>query len=66
MAADLEDPHPDRLRIRLGQVAVIEMWGDFRCGFCSAGPEPGGPPPRGWHAIARLNSRTHSEMSFSL
>ncbi len=31
MAADLEDPHPDRVRIRVGRVAVIEMWGDFKC-----------------------------------
>ena len=66
MAADLEDPHPDRVRIRVGRVAVIEMWGDFTCGFCGTGPAPGGPAPQGWHAVARLNPQTHSEISFSL
>jgi hypothetical protein len=66
MATVLEDPHPDRVRIRVGRVAVIEMWGDFTCGLCGTGPAPGGSPPQGWHAITRLNPKTHSEISFSL
>ncbi len=66
MAVALEDPHPDRVRIRVGRVATIEMWGDFTCQFCGRGPAPGGPAPQGWHAIARLNARTHGEISFSL
>jgi hypothetical protein len=66
MAADLEDPHPDRVRIRVGRVAVIEMWGDFKCGSCGTGPAPGAPPPQGWHAVLRLNPQTHSEISLSL
>ena len=43
MAVALEDPHPDRVRIRLGRDA-IEMWGDFTCGLCGTGPAPGGDP----------------------
>jgi len=66
MAIALKDPHPDRVRIRQGRVAVIEMWGDFTCTLCGKGPAPGGPPPQGWHAITRLDRRTHSEISFSI
>lgn len=28
----LQDARPDRIRIRLGNVDVIELWGHFRCG----------------------------------
>lgn len=66
MAAALEDPHPDRVKIRVGRVAVIEMWGDLKCGLCGTGPAPGGPPPQGWYAVTRLNPQTHSEISFSI
>jgi hypothetical protein len=66
MATVLEDPHPDRVRIRVGRVAVIERWGDFTCGLCGSGPAPGGSPPQGWHAITRINPQTHREISFSL
>jgi len=66
MAIALEDPHPDRVRIRQGRVAVIEMWGNFTCALCGTGPAPGGAQPQGWHAITRLNPRTHREISFSI
>jgi len=66
MAIALKDPHPDRIRIRQGRFAIIEMWGDFTCTLCHRGPPPGGPPPQSSHAITRLDPRTHREISFSI
>jgi hypothetical protein len=64
MAMSLHDPHPQRVRIRLGRVDTIEIWGRFRCDLCSR--PAGAPPPRGTHASVRLNSRTHRTIVFGL
>src|SRR4029079_12933377 len=60
----LGDPHPQHLRIRLGNVYVIEEWGDFTCLLCSY--PPGGSAPKGTHAILRVNPQTRKEISFAL
>src|SRR3954471_13452560 len=47
-AVQLGDAHPDRVRIRLGRVAVIEVWGDFVCDCGNS--RPGSKPMHGFHA----------------
>jgi hypothetical protein len=64
MALGLHDPHPRRVRIRLGRVDVIEMWGRFLCDKCSR--PPGVRAQRGAHAEARFESRTHRPTEFGL
>jgi hypothetical protein len=62
--SSLKDPHPRRLRIRLGRVYVVELWGRFVCVACSR--PLGGSSPRGTHATLKVNPRTRMEISFSL
>jgi hypothetical protein len=64
MALGLHDAHPQRVRIRLGRVDVIEMWGRFLCDRCSR--PAGAKAPRGAHAEGKFNSRTHRPMEFGL
>jgi len=60
----LGDAHPQRVRIRLGRVYVVEEWGDFTCSACSR--PSGAPIQEGKHATLRVNPRTRQEISFSL
>src|SRR3954453_20501927 len=47
VAITLKGPNPDRIRIRQGRFAIIEMWGYFTSTLCHRAPPPGGPPPQG-------------------
>jgi len=64
MALGLHDPHPRRVRISLGRVDVVELWGRFLCDKCSR--PPGAKAQRGAHAEARFDSRTHRPTEFGL
>jgi hypothetical protein len=63
-ALELGDARPTRIRIRLGRIDVVDLWGHFTCGKSCFWQ--GVRPPAGTHARITVDARTHGVVSLAL
>ena len=63
-AGSLQDARPDRMRIRLGRVDVIQLWGHFICGTCPIPPHA--KAPTGTYARITVDPHKRAVISLSL
>jgi hypothetical protein len=63
-AASLQDAMPERMRIQLGRVDVIELWGHFSCVACPRPPHA--KSPSGTYARITVDPHKRAVTSLSL